>query len=597
MMRIIKLAPEVANKIAAGEVVERPASVVKELVENSIDAGAQSIDIDILGGGLELIMVVDDGCGMERKDAARAFERHATSKIAQAEDLFSIESLGFRGEALPSIASVARVRLVTCEQGSDEGTVVVAEGGRLQEPAPIGAPCGTTVAVRDLFFNTPARLKYLRSVSTENRRIIGAVGSLALAHPEVAFTLKVDEHTKLTTPEGGTIKEAAAAVLGLDLAREMIPVKRAAHGISVEGLICPPQAARGKRRDKQYVFVNRRPVTSTTVWSAVDRAYDRTVPAGVKPPVVLSIEVDPSQVDVNVHPAKSEVRFASNSDLYSAVYGAVASMLRSIDAVPGLEPAEPVGSWSRPGSAFSERSVAPDLVGRPTDSYAAAGERESGPRWEPQTGMLRESRSAAGLVLGRSDYTGERPEVIGQLDKTYILAQGASGLVIIDQHVAHERILVDKYREGFSKQKPSVQLLLAPQVAEIGVSDVEVVSKHADVFAQMGFELDLFGSTSVVIRGVPSQSADIPPAESLMAAIEGIVAAPTGSNLEILGDHAAISLACRGSVKAGDSLSIEEMESLVDRLFKCDNPYRCPHGRPVVVVVPQDVLARSFGRR
>lgn len=593
-MRIIRLAPEVANKIAAGEVVERPASVVKELVENSIDAGARNIDIETLGGGLELIMVADDGCGMGREDAARAFERHATSKISQAEDLFSIGSLGFRGEALPSIASVARVRLVTCEQGSREGTVVVGEGGRVGEPAPIGAPCGTTVAVRDLFFNTPARLKYLRTVSTENRRIVDIVGSLALSHPEIGFTLKVDGRGALTTPRGGSIEEAAAVVLGLDVAREMIPLKGYSRGVSVEGLVSLPHLAKGKRRDKQYVFVNRRPVTSTTVWSAVDRAYDRTVPAGIRPPVVLSIEIDPSMVDVNVHPAKSEVRFASSSDVYSALHGAVASVLRSADAVPGLEEVGPADGWSSPGSRSGRRASAPVPAGRAPGSYPASDDRSA---WQPQESALREARPAPGLVLGKSGFTGERPEVIGQLHGTYILAQGESGLVIIDQHVAHERILVDKYREEFRKEKPSVQLLLAPEVAEIGASDVEIVSKHADVLARMGYELDVFGETSVVIRGVPAQSGGIPPAESLMAAIEGIVAAPAGSDPGLLGEHVAVSLACRGSVKAGDVLSVPEMESLVERLFECEDPYRCPHGRPVVVVVPQDALARSFGRR
>jgi len=223
------------------------------------------------------------------------------------------------------------------------------------EPAPIGAPCGTTVAVRDLFFNTPARLKYLRTVSTENRRIVDIVGSLALSHPEIGFTLKVDGRGALTTPRGGSIEEAAAVVLGLDVAREMIPLKGYSRGVSVEGLISLPHLAKGKRRDKQYVSVNRRPVTSTTVWSAVDRAYDRTVPAGIRPPVVLSIEIDPSMVDVNVHPAKSEVRFASSSDVYSALHGAVASVLRSADAVPGLEEVGPADGWSSPGSRSGRR--------------------------------------------------------------------------------------------------------------------------------------------------------------------------------------------------------------------------------------------------
>jgi len=580
-MRILKLPPQVADRIAAGEVVERPASVVKELVENSIDAGARAVRIGIAGGGLEMISVSDDGCGMNREDASLAFERHATSKISRAEDLFSIVTLGFRGEALPSVASVARVRLVTRERGAAIGTVVTAEGSVVSEPSAIGAPEGTTIAVRDLFYNTPARLKYLRSVATETRRVIEAVGRLALAHPEVSFSLDVDGRNALSTPQGGSLREAAAAVLGVELARSMAPVDRTIHGIAVRGLAGPGDCAKSSR-DVQHVLVNGRPVSCKTVWAAIDRAYDRSTPPGKKAPVVLSISVDPSSVDVNVHPAKSEVRFASESDVYSAVYGAVSAAVRSMDAVPDI------GSKLREG-AVGDR-LWPGVAADRPEGPVYAGDRRSG----------RDAGVDWGRGVGAAAYEPSSPvRIIDQRAGTYILAESDEGLLIIDQHVAHETVLVDTYRRQLASASSGVpiQLLLSPELVQLGAADTDLVARHQSTLARMGFEADVFGESSVLVRGIPIAAAGMAPDEALGAAVEGIASAPVEADPQSLADHVAVSLACHSAVKAGACLHEEEMTSLVAALFRCDNPMRCPHGRPIIVTISKESLERSFGRR
>jgi DNA mismatch repair protein MutL len=602
-MRILKLPPQVADRIAAGEVVERPASVVKELVENSIDAGARAVRIGIAGGGLEMISVSDDGCGMNREDASLAFERHATSKISRAEDLFSIVTLGFRGEALPSVASVARVRLVTRERGAAIGTVVTAEGSVVSEPSAIGAPEGTTIAVRDLFYNTPARLKYLRSVATETRRVIEAVGRLALAHPEVSFSLDVDGRNALSTPQGGSLREAAAAVLGVELARSMAPVDRTIHGIAVRGLAGPGDCAKSSR-DVQHVLVNGRPVSCKTVWAAIDRAYDRSTPPGKKAPVVLSISVDPSSVDVNVHPAKSEVRFASESDVYSAVYGAVSAAVRSMDAVPDI------GSKLREGE---RRGLGLELGHDASSRDSAVGDRlwpgvaADRPEGPAYAGDRRSGRDADvdwdwdwGRGVGAAACEPSSPvRIIGQLAGTYILAESDEGLLIIDQHVAHETVLVDTYRRQLASASSGVpiQLLLSPELVQLGAADTDLVARHQSTLARMGFEADVFGESSVLVRGIPIAAAGMAPNEALGAAVEGIAAAPVEADPQSLADHVAVSLACHSAVKAGACLHEEEMTSLVAALFRCDNPMRCPHGRPIIVTISKESLERSFGRR
>lgn len=588
--RIHRLSPEVANRIAAGEVVERPASVVKELVENAVDAGASQVAIEVESGGLSLIRVIDDGCGMSPEDALLAFERHATSKITSADQLESICTMGFRGEALPSVASVSRVRLVTRERGAEHAVEVTGEGTDLKGPVPLQAGFGTTVEVRDLFFNTPARLKYLRTPSTENRRIIETVSRLVLAHPGVGFSLWVDRRKVLSTPAGGSLQDAMAEVLGVDTARGMIPVSYEADGITVAGYIGAPEVARSGR-DGQYTAVNGRPVTSKTVWSAVDKAYDRSVAAGRKALVVLSITLPPERVDVNVHPAKTEVRFASDGQVYSAVHRAVVAGLRTMEAAPRMMPVPQQASGPQPHAT-------PPALERQVRLFDGAGEI---------------AHAGAGAVCERPDspygaqMPAEIPRVIGQLARSYILLEGDEGLIIVDQHVAHERVLVEKYRRQWLERKPEMQLLLEPQIISVSASEMQAVIDGAPALRRMGFEVEPFGSTAVAVRGIPSTAVRIGAARALAAAVDGLTgAAPSAEELRLPGappglpeevDRVAVSLACHTAIRAGEALDRTEMEALVRALLSAEDPFRCPHGRPVVTVVPLAQIEKGFGRR
>lgn len=577
-MRIHRLSPDVANRIAAGEVVERPASVVKELVENSIDAGASTVVVEVAGGGLELIRVIDDGCGMSPEDAVLAFERHATSKIRDAGELDSIRTMGFRGEALPSVASVSRVSLTTREPGAEVGTEVRCEGPALGAPTPVGAPVGTTIEVRDLFFNTPARLKYLRTPATETRRIVEVMGRLALSHPNVSISLWVDGRETLHTPTGGSLRDSLASVLGVDAAKSMIPVDHEARGIHVRGFIGVPENARSGR-DGQHVIVNGRPVTSKTVWSAIDRAYDKAAPQGRKPLVVLDIDLPSHMVDVNVHPAKTEVRFASDSDVFSAVHGAVTSGLRTIDAAPTMAP------QPQPSREYHPLSPSAAFV------------------WEPPH-RLEDGEQAVSFEESDGNGVGAQPDVssgvfrvIGQLARSYILVEGEQGLLIVDQHVAHERILVEQYRKDLASRSPQVQLLLTPEIISLGLADMDTVQRHSQVLSAMGFDVEPFGATAVAVRGIPAAAGKLGPVRALSAALEGICSAHISDDRASLADHVAVSLACHTAIKAGAVLERQEMDALVTRLMETEDPFRCPHGRPVITTVSIDQLERGFGRR
>ncbi len=625
-MRIHRLSPEVANRIAAGEVVERPASVVKELVENSVDAGAERIAVEVEDGGLALIRVIDDGCGMSPEDAVLAFERHATSKLSNAEQLDSISTMGFRGEALPSVASVSKVRLITRERGAELGTEVTGEGPAMSPARPLPADFGTKVEIKDLFFNTPARLKYLKTPATEARRIVDVMSRLALAHPDVSFSLWVDGRKVLSTPVGGSLADAVAAVVGTDTARAMIPIDSESHGIAVTGFIGTPEMARAGR-DGQFIIVNGRPVSSKTVWSAVDRAYDRAIPAGRRALVVLRIEMPPQVLDVNVHPAKTEVRFASDSQVFSAVLNAVTSGLRTMEAAPRMSPQPPPASGGRVSAGvphWAERQQSMDGMINEAPEWIY-GERQAAPvPPSPQAPTWAPAPPAVALGSQRVD---GRPvagmRLLGQLGRTYILLESDDGLVIVDQHVAHERVLVEEYRRQWAAQAPSTQLLLTPQIVSLAPVEMQAALENIDTLRRLGFDAEPFGSTAMAVRGIPTSTARIGAARALAAAIEGLTgpgagselaatlaaataataatavaaASESGQSLPPEADRIVVALACHTAVKAGDALQPEEMRALVESLMSATDPFRCPHGRPVVTVVGFDQIERGFGRR
>lgn len=635
-MKIHRLAQDVANKIAAGEVVERPASCVKELVENSIDAGAKEISVEIASGGLEMIRVSDNGCGMDREDAILAFERHATSKITGADDLFRITSLGFRGEALPSIASVSKVTLTTCAQGDDVGSLIELSGGEIVQISDVGAPVGTTIEVGELFFNTPARLKYLSSSRAETRRVIDTMSKLALARPDVSLRLRVDDRLMFSTSGSGDLVDAAAQVMGTEVARKMIPVSKEIDGMSISGLIAHPEKAKSGR-DDQYFSVNGRPFVSKTAWVASDRAADSLIPAGKHLPLVFMVEVDPSTVDVNVHPTKSEVRFSDDKQFYSLVYGAVTSALRSYDVMPDFELSEGERDGMKPDKAPNEvqqriymgdgygSAVYQTASSQPDPKFndmrtmfedvgAVEEDTFKTPIFKPSavndykvdwSEMVREERQREDEYRARQEPRSGREgnidvssfRIIGQLANTYILVQHSGGLLIVDQHVAHERVLVDLFRKRAEERAVEVQLLLAPQLVDLTPRLCTTALEYVDQLEKMGFQFDQLSGNSMLLRGVPMiPGTSTSPDEMFRETVCGLEDVPKGSEDRVIYDKIVVTASCKAAVKAGMPLEPDMMSKLMKDLFRTSAPFNCPHGRPIILNLSYEKLGRSFKR-
>jgi len=646
-LKIHKLTQDVANKIAAGEVVERPASCVKELVENSIDAGAGEILVEISSGGLELIRVSDNGCGMEHDDAVLAFERHATSKISGADDLFKITSLGFRGEALPSIASVSNVTLITCSNANDAASLIEISAGSIVQISNTGAPVGTTIEIRDLFFNTPARLKYLSSSKAETRRVVDIMSKLALSRPDISFRLNVDDKFVFSTSGSGDLLDAAAQVMGIELARKMIAVSKEFGEMSISGLIAHPDKAKTGRND-QYFSVNGRPFVSKTAWIAADKAADRLIPQGKHLPLVLNVEIDPSLVDVNVHPTKSEVRFYDDKQFYSLVYSAVSSALSSYEVMPDLnlnsslsygdfqrnEHADSDGlngknvsscSEKEPDyqqtrqSSFSDDSNFDDMKAMfrtddndnvfkgfanelKTQVFKKSAENEFKINWSEI--VKEEIERENEYKLQKEALNGNDPSidlsslnVIGQLSNMYILVEHKGGLLIVDQHVAHERVLVDLFRKRALEREVEVQLLLTPKLIDLPPRLCIVAMEFKNQLDQMGFQFDQFSGNSVLLRGVPMMpESNTSPDQLFKETLEELDEVPKASNEKVIYDKIIISASCKAAIKAGALLNINQMTKLISDLFKSSAPFTCPHGRPVILNISNEKLGKSFKR-
>ncbi len=611
-MKIARLPVDIANKIAAGEVVERPASVVKELVENAVDAGALSISVEISEGGLGLIRVTDDGCGMDREDACLAFERHATSKIRSAEELFHVQTLGFRGEALPSIASVSKLTLTTREAGVDEAWSVFLEAGQIVRQGPGSHRQGTSVEVRELFFNTPARLKYLKSSNAESRRVEQAVEKLALANPAVAISLAIDGDVKLSSVGDGQARSAARAVLG-KIADRMTEGRASSPGIEAFVLVAEPSEARRRRQD-QFIIVNGRPVSSTAVFAAIDRALEGVRMALPYPPAAVWLEIDPSRVDVNVHPAKAEVRFADESAVFGAVRQAVSDAVNGPDSVPYIK----AEARKAPEAAFDGDWPMP--LGEPPTGYkTAAGEamtqRYSGYLGEAAAGFDRsawpgDNPSGGGGLSGAEpaeEGEGQKRQlqdeaaakVIGQFMNTYIIAEKGGSLLVIDQHVAHERILVDRFLRSLAAGRVMGQNLLMPITVELMPAEAAVLKEEGNSLAELGFDVEPFGARSAIVRSVPVTGGNQPAAEALLLTAlrdlaEGRADAADRTTRMM---RAASEMACKGAVKAGMPLNQDQMSDITEGLFASSNPFRCPHGRPIMLNVDLSGIERGVGRR
>lgn len=715
--KIRLLSEDLIGKIAAGEVIERPASVIKELVENSIDAGSTRIEVEIRDGGKELIRVTDDGIGMSAADAKMAFFRHATSKLSKEEDLFSIMTLGFRGEALPSIGAVSRVELVTRRWEDDAGVSVKFDAGNLVETSPVGTPPGTTVTVRHLFYNVPARLKFLKSTQTESRACVSIVSSLALAHPEIAFQMIRDDNKVFATAGSGRLIDAIMGVYGPSVSKDLVELHFGRDDIRIRGYVSKPEAAR-KSRNYQVFFVNGRYFQSNLIRAALEKGFEGFIPRGRFPAGIIDIRIDPSNVDVNVHPSKLEIKFKDEQAIFQAVmiscrralsglspfrvqeepsgYGGsleeerIQASLDLFKVVPGdpqrmrkssslprdtaiIEERLPDKEYTESGNSrdfeqmsfkthdgrdvldarslldvrYTTREVghAPDVRGAREVGDVPGVTSPSEIERAPEFGSARDARGAldvrekrdardsldvrdtagargASDVKGIPDFRGipdvrgtpdfrdvrngrEVPDskgiasgpadyysIVGQLHATYIIVQVHDGMLLIDQHAAHERIIYEELSNTESVVES--QAMLVPETVDLDRDAFQLMEQNIDLFLRVGFEVEAFGGSTVIVRAVPVYLEGYNPAIVLRDILDELSEAR--GRIDDLRSKLNIVISCKSAVKAGDTLSMEEMKELVSRLFSLSDIYTCPHGRPAAIKITTSDLEKRFFR-
>src|SRR5574340_1232135 len=571
-MPIRVLADEVASQIAAGEVVERPASVVKELMENALDAGATSITIRVEQSGRKLIEVADDGSGIQTGELPLAVARHATSKLNSAEDLFHIRSLGFRGEALASVGSVSRMTVISRAQSVSAGARIVIEGGKTRPIEAVGIPVGTVVRVEDLFYNVPARLKFLKSDMTERGQINALVTRYALAYPKVRFELRMDGKPALQTTGNGDRREILAQLYGIEVARQLLEVSLEEQ-IAISGYISPVALTRSNRREITF-FVNGRWVQDPSLISALMQAYHTLLMVGRYPLAVLFIQLEPEEVDVNVHPAKAEVRFRQPDQVFSTVQRSVKRALMAYSPVPNLV----------------------------TPYWLAAGFRQTAV--DPAWGMAAELEKVPDAAVEESAVvpqpelpSGKVPllRLVGQVGAAYLVAEGPDGLYLIDQHAAHERVLFEKIMCQHEPKRPS-QTLMEPAMVVLPPQSAHILEKQLGVLEHFGFDVETFGPNAFRVLAVPALLTGIDPAAALRVIVEDVEEdeAPLANEVEAQ----IIARVCkRAAVKAGKVLTTEEQQALLRDLETCESPRTCPHGRPTMIHLSVDLLERQFGRR
>jgi DNA mismatch repair protein MutL len=569
----IRILPEeVASAIAAGEVIERPESVVKELIENSLDACAKRIQISIEKGGRKLIEVIDDGIGIHAREVPLVLERHATSKLSTADDLFRLETLGFRGEALTSVGAVSRMELVTRTESEDVGTRLQIHGGSPEAPRAIGTPQGTVVRVRELFFNIPARLKFLKSENTERRRIHRLVTRYAIGYPHVAFQLVQEGRETFHTTGNGERREVLASIFGLDTAKTLIKVPGSdVSPIEVSGYISPPAIHRGTRREITF-FVQGRWIHDPSLSAAVVQAYHGLLMVGRYPLAIVFLKIPPDFVDVNVHPAKAEVRFEDPQKVFSVVQRAIRGTLLNQSISP---PVHLESNWWQRTPGEGPRFIDP--------AWEMAGDEELVKPPE----LIQSSLPVSKMPLLRS---------VGQVGATYLVAEGPDGLYLIDQHAAHERVLFEALTNAQTSGKLESQQLLEVVTIEMARTEAAMVEENLSLIISLGFDLEPFGRDSFRLRAVPSMLSRIDPEQSLRAIVEDLE--EDEKPLESEKELQLIARVCkRGAVKAGQVLSLEEQRQLIKDLEACEMPRTCPHGRPTMIHLSVDTLEKQFGRQ
>lgn len=617
----IRLLPEaLASQVAAGEVVERPASVVKELVENSIDAGATNIEVRVQRGGIALIRVADDGCGMNRDDALMCLERNATSKIRTKEDLASICTLGFRGEAIPSIASVSKFRLATREPGSLTGTEVLVNGGRLERVSDCGEPPGTQIEVRSLFYNLPARRKFLRTEATEYAHLEQVLKTQAIAHEAIRFSLVRDERLAFQLPATPSLRERIGGLVGSDLASRLLEIEPLEQkGVKVRGFIGPPGMGRSDRR-QQLAFLNGRPVEAAIVTRALREGYHTALMKGQYPVTFVFLETDPTAVDVNVHPAKREVRFHDGFAVQDAIVAAVSRALRERMTRPvsgvgltGTSAAAsvPIVQEELISSAglYNTPRVDPRPAPRPAPLFTSIERQrveqqviEQGQADDPPLSSPPPEPVEVPIAPPADPPREETPKasdyrIIGVLGKLYVLLEAKEGLVLMDQHAAHERVLFEELRRRLETEATPSQRLLAPIMVDLVPRDFDLVVRQLETLERLGFSAEPFGGNTLKLDALPAFLKQSDPEAFLHEVIRELrVASDRMSSLRI-GEDLIATTVCRAAVKANDRLKEPELKKLLEDLLVCDMPYCCPHGRPTLIQIDYAELERKFGRR
>ena len=589
MSRIHILSEILSNKIAAGEVVQRPASVVKELVENAIDANATQIEIKVINGGRDLIQVVDDGVGLTQEELTLSIQRHATSKIAEIEDLYKIRTMGFRGEALPSIASVSMMEILSRAQGEAEAFSIEVQAGKEGDVTPAAWDKGTRVNVRNLFFNVPARLKFLKTTRTELNHILNRLKPIALVHPDIAFKFTADDKVKLDVRQAEP-EQRIVDVFGRDYQGKIVPIEDSRGNIQVNGFIGNLDLVR-VAPGEQYLSINRRPISDRLINNAVYQAYKSLIQRGEYPFYMLDISVPLNEVDVNVHPTKTEVKFNDEWRVYHVVKEAVLTGLQNtLKVMPGFQNRPTPGGFSPPGETSSSQMGF---------TLPSADQHQSPPaqRSAAESDILEKARQFSQVLdKGPADERPERQQsgFIWQVHNKYILSQINNGIAIIDQHVAHERILYEEALRDLNENKGAAQQLLFPETKEFSADDYELLVELIPSLIMLGFVLREFGPKTILIEAVPN---------GVRGGSEAVI-------LKELIDHyrenrvfdyspdkrLAASYSCKAAVKAGDPLTEEEMRVLVDQLFATENPFYCPHGRPIIINLSIDELDKRFER-
>jgi len=626
-MGVIKQLPQnVANQISAGEVIERPASIVKELIENSIDAGAKNIEIRIEDGGRELIKVKDDGHGILADDIESAFNRYATSKIEDIDDLYSLYSLGFRGEALASIVSVAEIEMISRHQDSDQAVKIKLKGGEIIDKKPVGSTIGTEITVRDLFYNTPARYKYLKTTTTEFSHISKIVSAEATANSDLSFKLFHDGRQILSTPGNGKLKDTIYAVFGGDIAENLIPIDIEDRYIKLSGYLCRPELTRSSRSHELF-FVNGRPIYNNLTAKAVETAYSKLIDPGRKPIVFLFIKVNPILVDVNVHPAKKEVKFSRSQIIFDVIKKAVRNTLKENDPTTRIK-------IKKDHSLEADRDQTEENIERDQlfnqnkkSSYNSAKQNNYS-----KTGSYKQSKGNYQKNINYGDDKSYNPDLkssenkkdfrqlirenenqeyslenveaeesyfkfLGQIFNSYLLIETDQGLKIVDQHNAQERILYERFYAEYNKKDKASQSLLMPVKIELSAEEREIVHQYEAEIKKIGIDFSDFGNNTILIQEVPVLLKNMSTRNIIEELIAELAEAGKAKSAAEVQTNMLEYLACRSSIKAGQPLTKNESIQLIKDLYKTENPYRCPHSRPVMINISREEIEKGLGRK